>query len=100
MRAGLAREVIRFLQESRKQAGFDVSDRIEVRWSTADGGVAAAIEEHAATIADEVLAVAFEPVRARVRRPSRRSCGCASRCAAFRIADSTGLMVAISVPRR
>ena len=60
VRAGLAREVIRFLQESRKQAGFDVSDRIDVRWSTTDAGVAGAIEEHAATIADEVLAVAFE----------------------------------------
>ncbi len=60
VRAGLAREVVRFLQESRKQQGFDVSDRIEVRWRSQDGGVADAIEEHAATIADEVLAVVFE----------------------------------------
>jgi isoleucyl-tRNA synthetase len=59
VRAGLAREVIRFLQETRKQAGFEITDRIVVRWSSDDGGVAAAIEEHAATIAGEVLAPDF-----------------------------------------
>jgi isoleucyl-tRNA synthetase len=61
VRAGLAREVVRFLQETRKQAGLEITDRIAVRWSTEDGGVAAAIDEHAATIADEVLALDFAP---------------------------------------
>ena len=60
IRAGLAREVVRFLQESRKNAGFDISDRIEVRWTSDDDEVAAAIEEHRGTIAEEVLAVSFE----------------------------------------
>ena len=55
------REVIRFLQESRKNAGFDISDRIQVRWSSEDGGVTAAIEEHRTMIAEEVLATSFEP---------------------------------------
>ncbi len=60
IRAGLAREVVRFLQESRKNAGFDISDRIEVRWASADPAVAAAVGEHAQMIADEVLAISFE----------------------------------------
>lgn len=58
-RAGLAREVIRVLQEARKSAGFDVSDRIAVRWSTADGDLAAAITEHASMISSEVLSPDF-----------------------------------------
>ncbi len=55
-RAGLARDVIRALQESRKSAGLDVSDRIELWWQ-AEGEVAEAIREHAGRIGDEVLAV-------------------------------------------
>ena len=58
-RAGLAREVVRTLQEARKSAGLDVSDRIEVVWQ-ADGELADALDEHAASIADEVLAVRWE----------------------------------------
>ncbi len=59
VRAGLAREVTRFLQETRKQAGLEITDRIDVVWSSEDGEVAAAIGEHAATIAEEVLALQF-----------------------------------------
>ena len=58
-RAGLAREVVRLLQESRKSAGFDVSDRISVLWTSGDAEVSAAIAEHAPTIASEVLAIEF-----------------------------------------
>ena len=61
VQAGRAREVVRFLQESRKNAGFDISDRIEVLWASSDADVAAAIQQHAGTIAEEVLAVRFEP---------------------------------------
>jgi isoleucyl-tRNA synthetase len=57
--AGLAREVVRFLQDTRKRAGFDVSDRIEVRWSSPDTGLADAVRAYAGTIAGEVLAVGF-----------------------------------------
>lgn len=56
-RAGLAREVIRLVQDTRKSAGFEVSDRIRVVWTSTDPDVAAAIGEHAATISGEVLAV-------------------------------------------
>ncbi|MEA5118271.1 MAG: isoleucine--tRNA ligase [Propionicimonas sp.] len=61
VRAGLAREVVRLVQDARKSSGFDVSDRITLTWSpedTANGmAVAEAIEAHAGLIADEVLAV-------------------------------------------
>ena len=55
-RAGLARDVIRFIQDTRKQAGLDVSDRIELAWD-ASGELAEAVEEHLGQITDEVLAV-------------------------------------------
>jgi isoleucyl-tRNA synthetase len=58
--AGLAREVIRFVQESRKSAGLEVTDRIELQWRV--GGSpepAEAIRAHADQIAGEVLADVF-----------------------------------------
>ncbi|HYN76152.1 MAG TPA: isoleucine--tRNA ligase [Candidatus Limnocylindria bacterium] len=60
-RAGLAREAVRMIQEARKTSGFDVSDRIVVRWAAA-GETAGALEEHATAVAEEVLAVGFERV--------------------------------------
>ena len=54
-RSGQAREVIRFIQDSRKKAGLDVSDRICLSWQ-ADGELAVAIEEHLDEITGEVLA--------------------------------------------
>jgi isoleucyl-tRNA synthetase len=59
-REGLAREVIRLVQEARKNDGFDVTDRIGLRWSAADPDLAAAMTEHATLIASEVLAVDYE----------------------------------------
>ena len=62
VRAGLAREVIRIVQEARKDSGFDVSDRITLTWTAESGSsaeLAEAIREHAATIASEVLAVSI-----------------------------------------
>ncbi len=58
-RAGLARDAVRAVQESRKTGGLDVTDRIELWWS-ADGDLAQALAEHGARVADEVLAVRFE----------------------------------------
>jgi isoleucyl-tRNA synthetase len=63
-REGLAREVIRLIQETRKSDGLDVTDRISLRWSTRDPDLAAALTEHSALIAGEVLAVEFGPVEA------------------------------------
>lgn len=59
VRAGLAREVIRFIQETRKNCGLEVSDRIVLTWAAPEE-VAAAITTHAGQIADEVLAVSME----------------------------------------
>ena len=55
--AGLARDVIRFVQEARKNAGFDVTDRVSLWWRV--GGSpepAEAIRTHAGLLRREVLA--------------------------------------------
>ena len=58
-REGIAREIVRAVQNARKDAGLDVSDRITL---TLDGDEAllAAAREHEAMIAGEVLATAVE----------------------------------------
>jgi isoleucyl-tRNA synthetase len=56
-REGLAREVIRLVQEARKKDGLEVTDRIWLRWWSQDPDVIAALAEHAGLIAGEVLAV-------------------------------------------
>ena len=58
-RAGLARDAIRLIQEARKNSGLDVADRIALRWTSTDPKVVAALSEHSALIADEVLATDF-----------------------------------------
>jgi len=56
---GVAREVIRLVQEARKSAGFDVSDRIDLWWESDHDDVARAIHEHSGAIAGEVLALSI-----------------------------------------
>ena len=58
-REGLAREVVRLVQDARKSDGLDVTDRIWLRWSSSDPDVAAALTEHGELIAGEVLAVDY-----------------------------------------
>jgi isoleucyl-tRNA synthetase len=60
-REGLAREVVRLVQDARKGDGLDVGDRISLRWSTADPELAAALTEHGDMISAEVLAVDYGP---------------------------------------
>ena len=57
---GHAREAISLIQQARKDAGLEVSDRIRLGWKADDAVVAAALRQHAATIADEVLALAVD----------------------------------------
>jgi isoleucyl-tRNA synthetase len=54
--AGLVREVIRAIQERRKQDGFDISDRIKVNWN-ANEDIAKAINSRSDEISNEVLAL-------------------------------------------
>jgi isoleucyl-tRNA synthetase len=56
--AGNVREVIRFIQEARKSNGFDISDRIEVKWNAPEE-IVSAIESATEHISSEVLATNF-----------------------------------------
>ncbi|HKO91235.1 MAG TPA: DUF5915 domain-containing protein, partial [Polyangiaceae bacterium] len=58
-REGIAREFVSVLQNARKQAGLEVSDRIRVSWSSPEPEVREAFSEHAAIVAREVLASQF-----------------------------------------
>jgi len=58
LEAGLMREVIRTIQEQRKASGFDISDRIHVKWSGA-ADLQGVITKYHEQIADEVLALAI-----------------------------------------
>ncbi len=60
-REGLAREVIRLIQDARKSDGLHVSDRITVHWEAAGPELPAALTEHGQLIAGEVLADEFGP---------------------------------------
>jgi isoleucyl-tRNA synthetase len=55
-RAGLVREVIRLVQEARKNSGLDITDRIDLWWRTSDAELAAALRAHGDEVAGEVLA--------------------------------------------
>ncbi|TXL63314.1 isoleucine--tRNA ligase [Aeromicrobium terrae] len=55
-RAGVAREVVRAVQEARKASGLEVTDRITLRWTGGDA-VTDALAVHGQEVADEVLAV-------------------------------------------
>jgi isoleucyl-tRNA synthetase len=53
---GLAREVVRVIQDRRKKLGLNVEDRIDTRYD-ADGMLARAIERHGDYIKSETLSV-------------------------------------------
>src|SRR5690606_9357916 len=55
---GMARDAIRVVQEARKNAGLDVSDRIVLALNVAPD-IAVALQKHAELIAGETLAVGF-----------------------------------------
>ena len=56
---GLSRDLVRRLQDLRREAGFEVSDRIHVTYR-GDDEVRHAFAEHGATIAHETLALSIE----------------------------------------
>jgi isoleucyl-tRNA synthetase len=56
-REGLARDLVRSVQQVRRDAGLAVGDRIVLTLASDDPAVAAAAQEHAAMLARETLAV-------------------------------------------
>jgi isoleucyl-tRNA synthetase len=57
-REGLARELVRAVQDARKQAGLEVADRIAL-FVEGDSAVMAALQEHRAYLMSETLATAW-----------------------------------------
>jgi isoleucyl-tRNA synthetase len=60
---GLAREVVRAIQDRRKKLGLNVEDRIDTRYE-ADGMLVRALQRHADYIKTETLSVSLEQGRA------------------------------------
>ncbi|MCL2451905.1 isoleucine--tRNA ligase [Candidatus Saccharibacteria bacterium] len=58
-REGQAREIVRFVQNARKDAGLNVDDRIVVNLTTSDSGLKRTIDEFRDVIAAEILATKF-----------------------------------------
>jgi isoleucyl-tRNA synthetase len=59
---GLAREVVRAIQDRRKKLGLNVEDRIDTRYD-ADGLLVRALQRHADYVKNETLSVTFGPGR-------------------------------------
>ncbi len=60
-REGMARDFVRMVQTLRKDKDFNISDRIELCYSTNNGELAQALEENEKYIAEQVLAVKVLP---------------------------------------
>ena len=56
---GLARDAVRMIQQARKDAGLDVTDRIETRLAL-PAEMADAVDAHRDWVAEQVLAVSLE----------------------------------------
>ena len=54
-REGLARDVVRHIQQLRKDSGLEIQDRINVNWHSGDEILCAAVDEHNAYIRSETL---------------------------------------------
>jgi isoleucyl-tRNA synthetase len=66
---GIAREVISRVQRMRREAGLEVTDRINLVWSSDTETVRAALTRHAPQIGAEVLAVSVEEADSGVGQP-------------------------------
>jgi hypothetical protein len=66
-RAGLAREIVRAVQDARKNAGLEITDRIALRLG-GDPELLEIAEEHRSYIANETLATNIDQLAEGVRR--------------------------------
>jgi isoleucyl-tRNA synthetase len=71
---GLAREVVRSIQDARKQAGLEVSDRIVLGVSGSEG-IERALARHRDYIMSETLATGWETGQAKALHNDRRELG-------------------------
>ena len=53
---GQAREFVNRVQKLRKDSGLQITDRVRIKYYTADASLSTAIEKHKVHIASEVLA--------------------------------------------
>ena len=60
-REGMARDFVRMVQTLRKDKDFNISDRIELCYSTNNSELAKALEENKQYIAEQVLAIKVLP---------------------------------------
>ncbi len=60
LREGISRDIIRALNNLRREADYQVSDRITVQWCSEDPEVQKALKEHAESIMQEVLATQMD----------------------------------------
>ena len=61
-REGMARDFVRLIQTLRKDKDFNISDRIELCYQTADAELNKALNENQSYVAEQVLAVKITPV--------------------------------------
>lgn len=54
---GIARDFVRFVQDGRKKADFNIEDRIETVWSSDDSEIISALSKHEDYIAKETLSI-------------------------------------------
>ena len=71
---GLAREVVRSVQDARKQAGLEVSDRITLGVS-GSAPVEAAIEKHREYLMNETLAIEWQVGQPEARYTANKTMG-------------------------
>ncbi len=66
---GWARDFVSRVQQRRREADLDVSDRIHLQWSTANTELADALTRHEGYIRSETLAVSSERADSLTARP-------------------------------
>jgi isoleucyl-tRNA synthetase len=86
---GLARDVVRVVQQARRDAGLDVSDRIRLTVG-ADGAVADAVRAHAAFVTAETLATTLDV------RPAAEVAGDSHPVAGVEPSQASSVRVALS----